>query len=91
MTDENYHDRGFCDEGPEEEVNHDTLGIEWDDVTFVNPPFLRVEFKQHEKKVRGLTVFVRKAIAQAQKNKTIAMVLPVHRIITLLLVLLCHK
>ena len=39
MTDERYPDRGFRDEGPEEEVNHDLLKVEWDDVTFVNPPF----------------------------------------------------
>jgi hypothetical protein len=49
MTDERYPDRGFRDKGPEEEVNHDMVGVEWDDVTFVNPPFLRqlAEFKRH--------------------------------------------
>jgi hypothetical protein len=59
---------------------HDALEIEWGDPTYLNAPFIR----RHELKGRGLTVFVKKAIEQGQ-SKTIAVVLPVHRIITMLL------
>ena len=58
---------------------HDALEIDWLDPSYLNAPFIR----RHELKGRGLTVFVRKAIEQG-RSKTVAVVLPVHAIITTL-------
>ena len=61
--------------------DHDALEVAWGDPSYLNAPFIR----RDEKKGRGLTVFVHKAIEQGQKGKTVAVVLPVHRIITMML------
>ena len=61
--------------------DHDALQVDWCDPSYLNAPFIC----RHELKGRGLTVFVHKAIVQGQKGKTIAVVLPVHRIITAML------
>jgi hypothetical protein len=59
----------------------DALETDWPDPAYVNAPFI----KRHEKRGRGLTTFARKSIEQGQEGKTIAMVVPVDEIVTMML------
>lgn len=59
---------------------YDALEAEWPDLGYLNAPFIR----RNELKGRGLTAWVTKAIEEG-KNKTIAVVLPVRRIIAAML------
>ncbi len=61
---------------------YDALEVDWLDPSYVNASFIAA----HEKKGRGLTAVAYHAIAQVRKNGiTVAMVVPVNRIVTQLL------
>jgi hypothetical protein len=53
----------------------------WGDPSYLNAPSIR----RDEKQGRGLTVLVHNSIEQGQRGKTIAVVLPVRRIIAAML------
>jgi hypothetical protein len=54
----------------------DGLTCEWGQSSYVNPPFGAV---MHEGKKKGMTAWVRKAIAEHAKGKTVTMVYPVDK------------
>lgn len=56
----------------------DALKMDWGPVNFVNPPFVK------EGKI-GLTAYVRKAIEENQKGKTVVLTLPIISYLNLLL------
>lgn len=53
--------------------DYDGLTSEWGAVTYVNPPFGSII---HEGKKKGPTAWVRKAIAEHRKGKTVVLVFP---------------
>jgi hypothetical protein len=60
----------------------DGLTCEWGESNYVNPPFGSV---LHEGKKKGMTAWVRKAIAEHQKGKRVVMVYPLDKWILMLL------
>ncbi len=62
--------------------NFDGLTIEWGMVSYVNPPFGSII---HEGKKKGPTAWVRKAIEESKKGKTVVLVYPVDKWILMLL------
>jgi len=59
-------------------AGYDGLNVEWGKSTYVNPPF-------RKKDGPGPTAFVRKAIEEHKKGKSIVLILPVQSYINLLL------
>lgn len=53
--------------------DYDGLTADWGDSTYVNPPFGSIE---HEGKKKGPTAWVRKAIAEHKKGKSVVLVYP---------------
>jgi len=60
----------------------DGLTCEWGQVSYVNPPFGSII---HEGKKKGMTAWVRKAIIEWQKGKTVVMVYPIDKWVLMLL------
>jgi hypothetical protein len=60
---------------------YDSLNIEWGDVTYVNPPFRKKDGVDG----KGPTAFVRKAIEENKKGKTVVLMIPVQSYVNLLL------
>lgn len=54
----------------------DGLTSEWGKVNYVNPPFGSII---HEGKKKGMTAWVRKALAERAKGKTVVMVYPMDK------------
>ncbi len=61
---------------------YDGLTAEWGAITYVNPPFGSII---HEGKKKGPTAWVRKAIAEHRKGKTVVLVFPTDKWIHYLL------
>lgn len=61
--------------------NYDSLGIEWGKVNYVNPPF-RPDDGVNGK---GPTAFVRKAIEEHKKGKTVVLTIPTQSYVNLLI------
>ena len=57
---------------------YNSLSIEWGESNFVNPPF-------HKENGIGPTAFMRKAIAENQKGKTVVLVAPTQSYVNLML------
>lgn len=60
----------------------DGLDVEWGTRSYVNPPFGVVE---HKGKKKGTTAWVRKAIEEHRKGKTVVLVYPVDKWVLMLL------
>lgn len=60
----------------------DGLTCEWGSSSYVNPPFGSI---MHQGKKKGMTAWVRKAIAESQKGKKVVMVYPLDKWILMLL------
>lgn len=60
----------------------DGLTCEWGQNNYVNPPFGSV---MHEGKKKGMTAWVRKALAEWQKGKRVVMVYPLDKWVLMLL------
>jgi hypothetical protein len=60
----------------------DGLTCEWGKSNYVNPPFGSII---HEGKNKGMTAWVRKAIIEWQKGKTVVMVYPIDKWVLMLL------
>ena len=60
----------------------DGLTCEWGNSTYVNPPFGSI---MHEGKKKGMTAWVRKAIAEAEKGKRVTMVYPLDKWVLMLI------
>ena len=60
----------------------DGLTCEWGEVNYVNPPFGSI---MHEGKKKGPTAWVRKAIEEWQKGKTVILVYPIDKWVLMLL------
>lgn len=60
----------------------DGLTCEWGDSNYVNPPFGSII---HEGKKKGPTAWARKAIAEANKGKSVVMVYPIDKWVLMLL------
>lgn len=59
----------------------DGLSAEWGKSNYVNPPFGSV---MHEGKKKGMTAWVRKAIAENKKGKRVVMVYPIDKWVLML-------
>lgn len=62
--------------------NFDGLTCEWGKSNYVNPPFGAII---HEGKKKGMTAWVRKAIAEWEKGKLVVMVYPIDKWVLMLL------
>ncbi len=62
--------------------NFDGLTCEWGQSNYVNPPFGSIV---HQGKKKGMTAWVRKAIAEHEKGKRVVMVYPVDKWLLMLL------
>jgi len=62
--------------------NFDGLSCEWGNSNYVNPPFGSII---HEGKKKGMTAWVRKAIAEWEKGKLVVMVYPIDKWVLMLL------
>lgn len=60
----------------------DGLTLEWGSSNYVNPPFGSIV---HEGKKKGMTAWVRKAIAEHKKGKKVVMVYPLDKWVLMLL------
>lgn len=60
----------------------DGLTCEWGNVNYVNPPFGSII---HQGKKKGPTAWVRKAIEESRKGKTVVLVYPIDKWILMLL------
>lgn len=60
----------------------DGLTAEWGRSNYVNPPFGSI---MHDGKRKGMTAWVRKAIAEHRKGKTVVMVYPLDKWVLMLL------
>ncbi len=60
----------------------DGLTCEWGDSSYVNPPFGSIV---HHGKKKGMTAWVRKAIAEQQKGKRVVMVYPIDKWVLMLM------
>jgi hypothetical protein len=60
----------------------DGLTCDWGNSSYVNPPFGSIV---HQGKKKGMTAWVRKAIAEQQKGKRVVMVYPLDKWILMLL------
>lgn len=60
----------------------DGLTSEWEESNYVNPPFGSIV---HEGKKKGMTAWVRKAIAEHQKGKRVVMVYPIDKWVLMLM------
>lgn len=60
----------------------DGLTCEWGESNYVNPPFGSIV---HEGKKKGMTAWVRKAIAEHQKGKRVVMVYPIDKWVLMLM------
>jgi hypothetical protein len=60
----------------------DGLTCEWGQSNYVNPPFGSI---WHEGKLKGPTAWVRKAIAEHRKGKTVVLVYPIDKWVLMLL------
>lgn len=56
--------------------NFDGLTCEWGGASYVNPPFGSII---HQGKKKGVTAWIRKAIAERNKGKTVVMVYPLDK------------
>jgi hypothetical protein len=65
----------------------DGLKVEWGQSSYVNPPFGSVEYTDDNGKVkkRGVTAWVRKAIEEHKKGKTVVLVYPIDKWVLMLL------
>ena len=63
-------------------LNFDGLTCEWGRSNYVNPPFGSII---HQGKKKGPTAWVRKAIIEQQKGKTVVLVYPVDKWVLMLL------
>ncbi len=63
--------------------DYDGLTADWGQSTYVNPPFTVITGSDGKKK--GFTAWVRKAIEEHKKGKTVVIVFPIHRWIHYLL------
>lgn len=65
----------------------DGLKSEWGQSNYVNPPFGSVEYidDNGKTKKRGVTAWVRKAIAEFQKGKRVVLVYPIDKWVLMLL------
>ena len=62
--------------------DYDGLDAEWGDVNYVNPPFGCV---MHNGKKVGATAWVRKAITEHEKGKTVVLVYPIDKWVHMLI------
>lgn len=60
---------------------HNGLEVEWGQVSYVNPPFRKHDGVDG----RGPTAFVRKAIEESKKGKTVVLMIPVQSYVNLLI------
>jgi hypothetical protein len=60
----------------------DGLTCEWGEVNYVNPPFGSI---MHQGKKKGQTAWVRKAIEEWQKGKTVVLVYPLDKWVLMLI------
>lgn len=60
----------------------DGLTCEWGNVNYVNPPFGSI---MHNGRKKGMTAWVRKAITEHNKGKTVVMVYPIDKWVLMLL------
>jgi len=60
----------------------DGLTIEWGNSNYVNPPFGSI---LHEGKKKGMTAWVRKAILEHAKGKTVTLVYPIDKWVLMLI------
>lgn len=63
-------------------VGFDGLTCEWGESNYVNPPFGSI---MHEGKKKGMTAWVRKALAEHAKGKRVVMVYPLDKWVLMLL------
>jgi DNA N-6-adenine-methyltransferase (Dam) len=61
--------------------DYNSLDVEWGHVSYVNPPFRKKDTPDG----RGPTAFVRKAIAENKKGKTVVMMIPTQSYVNLLI------
>lgn len=60
----------------------DGLTVDWGQSSYVNPPFGSI---MHEGKKKGMTAWVRKAIAESRKGKRVVMVYPLDKWVLMLM------
>ena len=63
-------------------IGFDGLRCEWGFSSYVNPPFGSI---MHEGKKKGMTAWVRKALAEHAKGKRVVMVYPLDKLVLMLL------
>lgn len=62
-------------------ADFDGLTCEWGDVNYVNPPFGSII---HDGRKKGMTAWVRKALEEQRKGKTVIMVYPIDKWVLML-------